>query len=182
MRIPAALALVAAVLPTALPGASIAAPSAPPRPPRAPVWGWPLGPHPTVVRPFQPGAHRWDRAHRGVDLVEPVDPAGRAADPTRVTAAGSGTVLVAGQVFGHGVVVIGHGSLRTSYEPVTAVVPVGAAVVRGQWIGTLQPGHCAAVRCLHWGLLAGQGRTIRYYDPMILLGLGRVRLEPADTR
>jgi murein DD-endopeptidase MepM/ murein hydrolase activator NlpD len=143
------------------------------------IWAWPLGADPghppTVLRPFHPGAHRWDRAHRGVDLADP-------AGDRQVAAAGPGTVLVAGPVFGRGVVVIGHGSLRTSYEPVVPAVAVGAAVARGQRIGTLEPGHCPRAACLHWGLLAGRGHGIRYYDPMILFGPGRVRLEPADTR
>jgi murein DD-endopeptidase MepM/ murein hydrolase activator NlpD len=142
-------------------------------------WTWPIGSgradSPTVLRPFEPGVHRWDRAHRGLDLVDP-------GGGFEVVAAGPGTVVFAGRVFGRGVVVISHGALRTSYEPVTAALAVGTAVTRGQPIGTLEPGHCPAAPCLHWGLLTGHGHTIRYYDPIILFGSGRVRLEPADTR
>jgi murein DD-endopeptidase MepM/ murein hydrolase activator NlpD len=146
-------------------------------------WTWPLGGAPapghppTILRPFEPGVHRWDRAHRGLDLVDPAGGLG-------VTAAGPGTVVFAGRVFGLGVVVISHGALRTSYEPVAPApsLTVGTAVVGGQPIGTLEPGHCPAAPCLHWGLLTGHGHAVRYYDPMILFGSGRVRLEPADTR
>ncbi|HEV2635485.1 MAG TPA: M23 family metallopeptidase [Actinocrinis sp.] len=152
-------------------------------PPRPPAWTWPLsgddGGPPAVVRPFQPPVQRWAAGHRGLDLADPDsrDPAGG-----EVHAAGSGTVVFAGTLFGRGVVSIGHGALRTTYEPVTPLVRTGEQVVPGQPIGTLQPGHCAARPCLHWGLLTGRGRLIRYYDPSILLGPGRVRLEPVRSR
>ncbi|HTJ65936.1 MAG TPA: peptidoglycan DD-metalloendopeptidase family protein [Actinospica sp.] len=152
------------------------------------AWTWPLSepiagapppgaPHdpairagPTILRPFEPPPHRWDAGHRGVDL------AGDVAEPVR--AAGPGVVLYAGQLFGRGVVVIGHGVLRTSYEPVEAQLPVGAAVTLGEQVGTLDAGHCRSGACLHWGLLTGHGHATTYYDPLLLLGCGRVRLEP----
>jgi murein DD-endopeptidase MepM/ murein hydrolase activator NlpD len=113
---------------------------------------------------------RWDAGHRGVDL------AGFAGAP--VVAAGAGIVLFAGRVVDQGVVVVGHGVLRTSYEPVEPGVVVGARVVTGQRIGTLDVGHCAATACLHWGLLSGHAHATVYYDPLLLLGCGAVRLEP----
>ncbi|MBR7824892.1 M23 family metallopeptidase [Actinospica sp. MGRD01-02] len=139
------------------------------------VWRWPLErpdvrAGPTVLRPFEPPAHRWDAGHRGVDL------AGRLGDPVR--AAGSGVVLYAGRLVDRGVVVIGHGVLRTSYEPVASSVPVGATVAPGEQVGTLEAGHCAASPCLHWGLLSGHGHGTAYFDPLLLLGCGQVRLEP----
>jgi murein DD-endopeptidase MepM/ murein hydrolase activator NlpD len=87
-------------------------------------------------------------------------------------------VLVAGRVVERDVVVVGHGAVRTSYEPVDPSVQVGAHVVLGQRIGTLEPGHCSPAACLHWGLLTGHGRLTVYFDPLILLGCGAVRLEP----
>ena len=59
-----------------------------------------------------------------------------------------------------GVVVIVHGELRTTYEPVTAVVAVDDVVEAGQSIGTLQGGHlgCPFDACLHWG--SSGARTI----------------------
>jgi len=139
------------------------------------VWHWPLaagGSPPTVVRPFQPPAQRWLRGHRGVDLAAP--------GATEVLAAGPGSVAFAGTLFGQGVVVITHGGVRTSYEPVTPHVHVGDRVVGGTPIGTLDPGHCPAGPCLHWGLLTGHGHGVRYYDPLLLMGQVRLRLEPLD--
>ena len=133
------------------------------------VWTWPLA-GPTILRPFEPPPHRWDAGHRGIDL------AGYVGDP--VHAAGPGVVLYAGRLFDRGVVVIGHGLLRTSYEPVEATLPVGATVALGEQIGTLDAGHCGSGPCLHWGLLGGHGHATAYYDPLLLLGCGRLRLEP----
>lgn len=92
-------------------------------------------------------------------------------------AAGSGTVVFAGQVAGRPVVSIDHpGGLRTTYEPVLPSVVAGDLVAMGQQIGTLAPGHlgCAAAACLHWGVRRGT----EYLDPLRLLALGRVRLLP----
>jgi murein DD-endopeptidase MepM/ murein hydrolase activator NlpD len=141
------------------------------------VWQWPLvgtgGSPPTVVRPFDPPTHRWLPGHRGVDL----DARGGA---TRVVAAGSGTVTFAGTLFGEGVVVIEHHGVRTTYEPVRAIVHAGDAVVAGTPIGTLAVGHCTSGPCLHWGLLTGHGHDVRYYDPLLLVGRVRLRLEPVS--
>ena len=133
------------------------------------VWMWPLA-GPTLLRPFEPPPHRWDAGHRGIDL------AGYVGDPVR--AAGPGVVLYAGRLVDRGVVVIGHGLLRTSYEPVEGTLAVGATVAFGEQIGTLDAGHCASGPCLHWGLLGGHGHATAYYDPLLLLGCGRLRLEP----
>lgn len=145
------------------------------------VWAWPLKAAssaaddgdgaPVILRPFEPPPHRWDAGHRGVDL------AGSVGEP--VVAAGAGVVLFAGRVVGQNVLVVGHGTLRTSYEPVDAAVAVGDHVIAGQPLGTLDAGHCAATACLHWGLLSGRGHATVYYDPLLLLGCGAVRLEPA---
>ena len=49
------------------------------------------------------------------------------------------------------VVVVDHGSTRTTYEPVAATVQVGDVVARGQPIGTLElaGSHCFPLACLH---------------------------------
>ena len=145
-----------------------------PQPRTGSVWRWPLvgtgGSPPQVVRPFRPPALRWLSGHRGVDLA--------ASGATQVLAAGPGTISFAGTLFGQGVVVVSHGLLRTSYEPVTPSVHVGDVVTAGASIGTLGPGHCATTSCLHWGLLTGHGHGVRYYDPLLLLGLAHLRLEP----
>ena len=73
-------------------------------------------------------------------------------------------------------VVVDHGGLRTTYEPVTPSVSVGDPVAEGQPIGSLQAGrsHCAPRVCLHWGLLRGRV----YLNPLLLVGGGPVRLLP----
>jgi murein DD-endopeptidase MepM/ murein hydrolase activator NlpD len=135
-----------------------------------PPWAWPLegaGPA-AVVRRFDPPATRYGSGHRGVDLAS--------APGVPVLAAGPGRVSYAGLLAGRGVVVVVHGDLRTTYEPVTASVPVGAQVAAGAPIGHLAAGHagCAAPACLHWGLRRGE----EYLDPLGLLRAGPVRLLP----
>jgi murein DD-endopeptidase MepM/ murein hydrolase activator NlpD len=105
-----------------------------------------------------------------------VDLAGTAGE--RVGAAASGRVTYAGFLTGRGVVVVDHGSVRTTYEPVVATVAVGDLVTRGQEIGRLQAGHpsCPTSTCLHWGLRVGDA----YLDPLLLLG-PTIRLLPASA-
>lgn len=134
---------------------------------------WPVGPDHRVVQGFSPPEHRWGSGHRGVDL------AGRPGQA--VLAALAGTVTFVGKIAGKPVVVVSHGSRRTTYEPVLAVVTKGRMVDRGQQIGTLTTfqGHCLPRVCLHWGLIEGEQT---YLDPMTLLGCGRrpVRLLPVN--
>jgi murein DD-endopeptidase MepM/ murein hydrolase activator NlpD len=110
-----------------------------------------------------------------------------------VLAAGSGTVVFAGIVAGRGVVSVDHpGGLRTTYEPVSPTVTAGDRVVRGQRIGTVQPGHlgCPVTACLHWGvlrrLLEGAApdteQDTQYLDPLRLLAGTPVRLLPIDDQ
>ncbi|MFC6288468.1 M23 family metallopeptidase [Nocardioides sp. GCM10027113] len=134
----------------------------------APAGVWPLRTRPEVHAGFSPPLTAWGAGHRGVDLVgEPGQPV-RAALPGRVS--------WAGPLAGRGVVVVDHGATRTTYEPVTAEVPVGASVAAGDRLGTLAaPGsHCAPRTCLHWGWIRGE----TYLDPLRLVGLGPVRLLP----
>lgn len=141
-------------------------------------FGWPLAPPHRVVRPFDPPAHRYGRGHRGVDLAAPIG--------TPVRAAGAGVVVYAGPLAGRGVVSIRHpDGLRTTYEPVTAVVHRDDRVAAGQVIGRLAGGHpgCRAARvgadtCLHWGAVRVSGGRRTYLDPLTLLRAGHVRLLP----
>ena len=137
-------------------------------------WQWPVrgpgGGPPTVLRGFHPPAERWQAGHRGVDLA--------ADEGAPVYAAGPGVISYAGTLFGQGVVVVSHGSVRTSYEPVTPSVHVGDPVARGSPLGRLAAGHCPDRACLHWGLLTGHRHGTRYSDPLVLLGLSHMRLEP----
>ena len=93
-----------------------------------------------------------------------------------VRAAGGGRVSYAGLLAGRGVVVVVHGDLRTTYEPVTASVTVGDQVAAGQGIGPLEAGHagCPVAACLHWGLRRGED----YLDPVTLVDRGPARLLP----
>ncbi|WP_433799361.1 murein hydrolase activator EnvC family protein [Actinomycetospora sp. CA-084318] len=158
--------------------------AAEPELPAIPVgaFGWPVaglsGGAPTdggVARRFLPPPTPYGRGHRGVDLT--------GVPGASVLAAGAGTVVYAGPLAGRGVVSVRHdGGLRTTYEPVRALVPVGAVVARGTVLGTLEPGHAGCpVACLHWGLRwahpPGAARE-QYLDPLLLVGLGRTRLWP----
>jgi hypothetical protein len=119
-----------------------------------------------VARWFEPPRTRYGAGHRGVDLS--------AAPGTPVLAAGAGRVSYAGLLAGRGVVVVVHGELRTTYEPLTASVRVGQLVTAGAVLGRLSTfGHCPA-GCLHWGLL----RAAVYLDPLQLLRRGPSRLLP----
>lgn len=132
---------------------------------------WPLAPEPEVVDTFAPPEERWGSGHRGVDL------AGRVGQVVRSTL--PGVVTYAGRVAGRGVVVVAHGPVRTTYEPVTATVGVGEEVERAGTLGTLElfGSHCLPLACLHWGAREGE----RYLDPLQLVGGGPrpVRLLPA---
>ncbi|WP_328992517.1 M23 family metallopeptidase [Kribbella sp. NBC_01245] len=130
--------------------------------------GWPLSPRPAVVRPFEPPPEPWAAGHRGVDLAGAIGQA--------VLAPAPGTVRFAGAIAGRGVVVLTHGSSRTTYEPVVAVVRVGQVLARGEPLGRLSAAgsHCAPATCLHWGLLRGK----QYVDPLTLIRHQGVRLLP----
>lgn len=133
-------------------------------------WRWPLDGAPRVVRGFDPPRERWQPGHRGADLA--------AVPGDEVLAAGPGLVGFAGVVAGTPVVTVVHGELRTTYLPVLAHVRRGDPVRPGAVLGVLAeaPRHCAAVPCLHWGLLRGRD----YLDPLALLGRGPVRLFPVS--
>ncbi|MFF9792780.1 murein hydrolase activator EnvC family protein [Streptomyces bacillaris] len=135
---------------------------------------WPLAGRPAVVRGWEPPAGPYGPGHRGVDL------AARAGDT--VVAAATGRVAFAGRVAGRGVLVIelaGSGAppLRTTYEPVRALVAKGDEVVAGRPVGLLEAGpfHCAG-GCLHWGLRRGEA----YLNPLSLLRRGPSRLLPVS--
>jgi murein DD-endopeptidase MepM/ murein hydrolase activator NlpD len=129
---------------------------------------WPLVPRPAVTSRFDPPASRWGAGHRGVDLQ------GRAGQGVRTALAGR--VTFAARLAGRGVVVVDHGGVRTTYEPVSASVHAGQHVARGARIGALQraSSHCFPAACLHWGLLRGES----YLDPLTLVGGGPIRLLP----
>lgn len=121
------------------------------------VWTWPLSDS-TVIRGFDPPTSPWGPGHRGVDL--------RGYPHQPVRAIGAGTVTFVGTVADKPVVVVQHGDLRSTYEPVIGTVDVGVGVYPGATIGTLVEGHCGpGTWCLHLGLKRGD----RYLDPRIVL-------------
>jgi murein DD-endopeptidase MepM/ murein hydrolase activator NlpD len=144
----------------------------------SPVTGWAATDLPAGVRPvpgpvitrFDPPEVAWGTGHRGVDL--------EGSPGETVVAAAAGTVTFAAVLAGRGVVVVDHGAVRTTYEPVIATVGAGDVVSRGQPIGRLQSGHasCPGRTCLHWGLREGDA----YLDPLLLLG-ATIRLLPASA-
>lgn len=127
-----------------------------------PVGQWPLRPQPPVIRGYDPPDSLWGAGHRGADLL------GRAGQA--VHAALPGRVSFAGVLAGRGVVVVDHGTTRTTYEPVAATVKVGTHVAAGDRIGTLEviQSHCFPRACLHWGWIRNADDV--YLDPLRLVG------------
>lgn len=135
------------------------------------TWAWPLDPVPRIRRGFDPADRPWGAGHRGVDLA--------ASAAQQVRSPADGTVAWAGVLAGRGVVVVAHqGGLRSTFEPVSATVPVGTVVTRTDAVGTVTaaPGHCAPATCLHWGVLRGR----EYLDPLSFVGRAPIVLLPLD--
>ncbi|WP_374615648.1 murein hydrolase activator EnvC family protein [Frankia sp. AgKG'84/4] len=137
-----------------------------------PVLRWPLGGQVSVSRAFERPASPFGPGHRGIDL--------QALPGTPIRAAGDGTVSYAGPVAGRGVVVVSHGAVRTTYEPLVPTVRVGDTVRAGDQLGRLAPGHpgCPGAACLHWGLL----RAADYLDPLASFRRVSPRLLPVSRR
>lgn len=134
---------------------------------------WPLRPPPAVARGFDAPSPDWKPGHRGVDLP--------GAPGQLVYAAGTATVVFAGQLAGRPVVSLSHpGGLRTSYEPVRAAVRAGQQVTAQTVIGSLEAGHagCRAAACLHWGAMWGPASRAHYVDPLGLVRSTPIRLKP----
>ncbi len=110
-----------------------------------------------VWRTFDPPSSNWLAGHRGVDFMVPRG--------TEVRATAQGTVTFAGRVADRQVVVVDHGALRTSYEPVSPSVRVDQYVLPGEVLGQRAVGGHCADRCLHWGARAGT----TYLDPTLLV-------------
>ncbi|WP_028047040.1 M23 family metallopeptidase [Cellulomonas sp. URHE0023] len=150
---------------------AVAAPSASGGPLSVPTgtsYGLPLEGAPDVARAFERPANAFSAGHRGVDL--------RSVEGATVLAPADGIVTFAGQVAGRGVVTLAHpDGRRSSLEPVSPAVAVGARIVRGQPVGALQTAgsHCAPAVCLHWGVRV----DTTYEDPLAMLpGAGPVVL------
>ncbi|WP_329378774.1 M23 family metallopeptidase [Streptomyces sp. NBC_01351] len=121
----------------------------------------------SVTRWWDPPPSPYAAGHRGVDLAAPVG--------AEVRAVGAGRVHFAGPVAGRGVLSLTlPNGLRTTYEPVRALVSEGESVTAGQVVAVLTEGsHCPSP-CLHWGLL----RDEEYLNPLALLPHPTPRLLP----
>ncbi|WP_435299815.1 M23 family metallopeptidase [Timonella sp. A28] len=113
-----------------------------------------------IMHDFDPPAEKWLPGHRGIDFAtQPND---------SVFAPRAGVLTFIGKVAGKPVVVIKHeDNTRSTFEPVTAVLPKGTTVQAGQVIGQVTPSsysHCADA-CVHWGVLRGD----TYIDPWRLI-------------
>jgi murein DD-endopeptidase MepM/ murein hydrolase activator NlpD len=136
------------------PGTAVSTGTLPAAPRQA--WDWPVSPKPAVVRAFDPPDKPWMSGHRGVDL-------GALHDGVPVTSPEAGTVSFAGVVVDRPVITIDHGNgLRSSFEPVESPLTAGDVVAKGDTIGTLRPGHCGNVACIHWGVRRGED----YVNPL----------------
>ena len=95
----------------------------------------------------------------------------RTCGPERADLAG-GTVTFAATLAGRGVVVVDHGGVRTTYEPVSASVHVGSSSVAVPASApSSAPRATASAGLSALGLL--QGET--YLDPLSLVGGGPIR-------
>jgi murein DD-endopeptidase MepM/ murein hydrolase activator NlpD len=127
-----------------------------------PAGQWPVD-EPVVVSGFRPAEPDWTEGHRGVDL--------HARTGTPVRSITAGRIAYVGQIAGKPVVTValpGPATLRTTYEPVVASVPVGQRVRAGQVIGVVaaRGGHCGGdAGCVHVGLRSPDG----YLDPLRLI-------------
>lgn len=127
-------------------------------------WSWPTPTPVPVLRRFDPPEQRWRAGHRGVDLDVDVG--------SEVLAPADGVVTWAGTVVDRGVVSVQHGPVRSTFEPVEALVTRGQHVVRGQVLGRVVEGHTPGA--LHWGARVAADT---YVDPLRML-VGSVVLKP----
>ncbi|MCX5611940.1 MULTISPECIES: M23 family metallopeptidase [unclassified Streptomyces] len=127
----------------------------------------PLPPPLSVARWWDPPPTPYAAGHRGVDLSAPVG--------AELRAVAAGRVHYAGMVAGRGVLSLAlPNGLRTTYEPVRALVAEGEQVTAGQVVAVLTEGSHCPEPCLHWGLLAGEA----YLNPLALLPRPAPRLLP----
>ncbi|MDR2114497.1 MAG: M23 family metallopeptidase [Bifidobacteriaceae bacterium] len=121
-------------------------------------FNWPLPKPVQVVRPFDRPAQPWLAGHRGVDLA--------AGTEAPVLAPAEGSISFNGWIVDRHVLVIRHGELASTLEPVVSDLPVGEWVAAGQIVGTVataEATHCPG--CLHWGVRQGE----EYLDPALLV-------------
>jgi len=134
------------------------------------TWTWPVDGPRVIARPYLAPATPYGPGHRGIDVEVESDVLLAPAD---------GVVHFAGTVVDRGVLSIRHdGGIISSYEPVETELVEGDEVRRGEQVGTISPGHCPLVRCVHIGVrIAGE-----YVSPLVLFGgVPRSVLYPTRT-
>ncbi len=125
--------------------------------PSGQAWLWPVE-EPRLTQGFIRPPDPYGPGHRGVDVV------GADAD---VRAPAAGVIAFTGMVAGRPVVTIDHGDgLVTTLEPVLGEQAAGAAIHRGQTVGTVATGGHTAPGAVHLGVR----RNGQYINPMLLLG------------
>lgn len=100
-----------------------------------------------------------------------------AAPDTPVLSTDDGVVTHVGVIAGRGTVTVTHANgLRSTYQPIDALVIRGDHLTRGQPLGTLSAtgSHCDPAACLHLGAIRGE----TYLDPLTLLLRPRIILLP----
>lgn len=122
---------------------------------RSGSWSWPLsGPH-TISRDYQAPDVFYGSGHRGIDLD--------AEAGQEVLAPADGVVHFVGTVVDRELISLDHGTLLSTFEPVTSTLTKGSRVSRGDVIGIVSTStHCS---CLHMG--ARQGKD--YLSPIAML-------------
>ncbi len=130
-----------------------------PAPPERASWLWPTSSH-SVLNAFVAPQTTYSSGHRGIDISSEVEEA--------VVAPDSGTVTFSGSVAGRSVLVIDHGGVRSTLEPIASTLAQGDAVVRGQVVGEVESDgfHCPTA-CVHLGARIGE----EYVSPMLYLGV-----------
>jgi murein DD-endopeptidase MepM/ murein hydrolase activator NlpD len=118
---------------------------------------WPLRAPVLIVRPFDGPAQPWLAGHRGVDLHAPPG--------TPVVAPAAGVVSFAGIVVDRHLIVIDHGDLRSTLEPVFPCLAPGTFVAAGQQVGVVSAEPPHAPDTVHWGVRRGDV----YLDPTLLV-------------
>lgn len=121
-------------------------------------WSWPVAGE-MIVHDWEKPKTSYSAGHRGIDLLTLVG--------AEVYASASGVVHYIGSIDNVPAISISHGEVRSTYQPVVAVVKIGQEVRKGELIGHIvrRGNHCKAVSCLHFGVK----RDAEYLDPNLFL-------------
>lgn len=121
-----------------------------------------------IERYFEPPLTQYGAGNRGVDI--------QTQPHTPVRAPQDGIVHFAGTINGIGILSINHNQLKTTFQPIEAIVESGEYIKRNQIIGYVSTSgsHCEPKMCLHWGLIQEK----RYLNPLGVLASKKIRLLP----